>query len=84
MSGAKGKKSHNLFKEEDGSHIGYVMAYYFVYGMFRLLAFFSCLVEIDVLFSTGCSRAGIPPLSLRGLLEENHISFPHSGFQAKL
>ena len=53
--------------------------YYFVCGLFRLLAFFSCLVEIVVLFSTGCSRVGIPLLSLRGLLKENCISFPHSG-----
>ena len=62
----------------------YVLDYYFVYGLFRLLSFFSCLVDIVVLFSSKCSRAGIPPLSLRGLLEENCISFPHSCFQAKL
>ena len=46
-----------------------------VYGLFRLLAFFSCLVEIAVLFSTGCSQVGIPYLSLRGLLEDNFIHF---------
>ena len=79
MSGAKGKEAHNLYKEEDGSHIGYVLDYYFVCGLFRLLAFFSCLVEIVVMFSTGCSRARIPSLPLRGLLEEYCTSFPHSG-----
>lgn len=57
--------------------------YYFVYGLFRLLAFYNGLVEIAVLFTTECSRAGIQPLFLRGLLEELH-SFPHLGFQAKL
>ena len=62
----------------------YVLDYYFVCGLFILLAFFSCLVDIVVLFSTGCSQVGIPPLSLRGILEDNLISFPHLGFQFKL
>ena len=59
---------------------GYGLDYYFVCGLFRLLSFFSCLVEIVVLFSNACSRVEIPPISLRGLLEENLISFPHSFF----
>ena len=52
---AKGKKAHNLYKEEDGYNMGYVLDYYFVCGLFRLLTFFSCLVDIAVLFSTRCS-----------------------------
>ena len=70
MGGAKSKEAHKLYKEEDGSHMGYVLYFYLVCGLFRLLAFFNCLVEIAVLFSTGCFRARIPNLSLRGLLEE--------------
>ena len=31
--------------------------------------------KVAVLFSTGCSREGIPPLSLRGILEEYYIHF---------
>ena len=31
--------------------------------------------RVAVLFSTGCSRAGIPPISLRGLLKEYCIHF---------
>ena len=50
--------------------MGYVLDYYFVYGLFRLVYLLSCLAKIAVLFSTGCSQSGIPPLSLRGLLEE--------------
>ena len=46
--------------------------------LFRLVALFSCLDNIAVMFITGCSREGIPPLSLRGLLEEYFTTFPHS------
>ena len=81
LSGAKGNKAHKLYKEEDSSDICYVLDYYFVCGLFRLLAFFSYLVDFVVLFSTGCSRAGIPSLSLRGLLEEHCTSSPHSGLR---
>ena len=36
---------------EEENHCIHVLDYYFVYGLFRLLAFFNCLVEIVVLFS---------------------------------
>ena len=66
MSGEKGEEAHNLYKEEDGSHISFKLMYdIWLYGPFGHINFFSCLAKIAVLFSTGCSRAGIPPLSLR-------------------
>ena len=46
--------------------------------MFRLVSLFGCLAKSAVLFSTGCSRVGIPPLSLRYLLGEYFTTFPHS------
>ena len=46
MSGAKGEESHKLYKEEDGSHMRGFFGLLFVYGLFRLLAFFNYLVEI--------------------------------------
>ena len=69
MSGTQGEKAHIVYNEEYGSHMREGMIIILI-CLFRLLAFFSCFVEIVVLFSTGCSRAGIPPLSLRGLLGE--------------
>ena len=72
MGGAKGKKTHILFKEEDGSIILHVLDYYFVCLDFCFLLLFS---KVVVLFSTGCSRAGIPPLSLRSLLGEFCMHF---------
>ena len=69
MSGAKGEEAHHLYKEEDGSHrcIMFMFLIFQIYGLFRLVALFICLAKIVVLFSTGCSRVGIPPLSLRSL-----------------
>ena len=43
----------------------HVLDYYFVYGLFRLLAFFSSLVEIVVLLSTRVFLIGNPYLILR-------------------
>ena len=65
MSGTKGKQTHVLFEEEDGSIVVHVLDYYSC-----LLRLFLPLLlsRVAVLFSTGCSRAGIPPLSF----EEPH------------
>ena len=65
MSGAKGKKNHVLCKEGDGSIIIHVLDYYSCLP--RLVAAL-LLSRVIVLFSTGCSRVGIPPLSF----EEPH------------
>ena len=78
-----GKESHNLYKEEDGIHIGYVLAYYFVYGLFTLLEFFNCLVEFAVLFSTWCSRVGIPYISFKSLLEDYFTKSLHLGLRPR-
>ena len=72
MGGTKGNETHILFKEEDGSIILHVLYYYLVFLDFFFLLLFSM---VDVLFSTGCSRAGIKPLSLRSLLEEFAFNF---------
>ena len=47
-----------------------MLLYFWIYGLFRDIAFFSCLAKMTVLFSTRCSCSRIPPLSLRGLLED--------------
>ena len=52
--------------------------------LFRLLAFFSCLVEIVVLFITECSWLGIPPLPLRSSWRILVLSFPYFSILAKL
>ena len=52
-----------------------MLFYYWFYGLQDYCAFFSYLVEIVVFLSTRCSQEGIPPLSLRGLLEEYFIHF---------
>ena len=55
---------------------GYVLDYYFVCGLFRLLAFFSYLVEIVVLFTTRVFLIGNPYL----IVKEGEVlwdDFPH-------
>ena len=65
MSGTKDEEAHQEYKEEDGSHCEDVFYIILDYGLLRLVALFSCLAKIVVMFSTGCSQAEIPPLSLR-------------------
>ena len=65
MSGAKGKKTHILYKEEDGSIILHVVDYY---SWLPRIVVALLLSKVAVLFSTGCSRAGIPPLSFEELI----------------
>ena len=65
MSGAKGNKTHVLYKEEDGKIIHHVGDYYsWLPGIVASLL----LSKAAVLFSTGSSQVGIPPLSF----EETH------------
>ena len=65
MSGAKGKKNHILYKEEDGNIIHHVLDYYS--WMPRIVAAL-LLSKVAVLFSTECSRAGIPTLSFEEII----------------
>ena len=76
MSGAKGKKTHVLYKEEDGSIILHVLDYHSCLP--RLVAAL-LLSKVAVLFSTRCSRAGIPPISF----EESHWESFHSSFHIR-
>ena len=52
----------------------HVLDYHFDIGLLRL-CFLLMFSRVVVLFSTWCSRVGIPPLSLEGLLEEYCIHF---------
>ena len=84
MDGTQCEKSLMLYMEGIATIFIHVLDYYFVYGLFRLFAFFNCLVEIAMLFSTGCSRAGIPSPFLRGLLGELALHFSTLRLKAKL
>ena len=81
MSGAKVKKTHVLYKEEDGIIILHVVDYYS--WLPRIVAAL-LLSKAAVLFSIGCSWAGIPPLSFEELIGRVCIHHSTSGFQAKL
>ena len=77
MSGEKGKKTHILYKEEDGNIILHVLDYYSCLP--RLVAAL-LLSRVVVLFSTGCSQAGIPPLSFEELIGRVLIHHSILGF----
>ena len=75
------EKSHLKYKEEDGSIIDHVVDYYsWLPRIFVALL----LSKAAVLFSTGCSRAGITPLSFEELIGRFCIHHSTLGFQAKL
>ena len=77
----QGKEKSQLYKEEDGSIIHHVVDYYS--WLPRIVASL-LLSKAAVLFSTGCSRAGIQPLSFEELIGRVFIHHSTSGFQAKL
>ena len=76
MSGEKGKKTHVLYKEEDGSIIDHVVDYY---SSLPKIVVALLLSKTAVLFSTGCSQAGIPPLSFK----EPHWEIFNSSFHIR-
>ena len=81
MSGAKGKKNHFLYKEDDANIINHVVDYY---SWLPRIVVALLLSKVAVLFSTGCSRAEIPPLSFEELIGRVCIHHFTSFFQAKL
>ena len=81
MSAAKVKKTHVLYKEEDGSITLHVLDYY---SCLARLVVALLLSRVAVMFSTGCSRAGIPSLSFEELIGRVFIHHSKLGFQAKL
>ena len=76
MDGTQCEEVHLLYMERMGAFVTYAFDLITWSCMFRL-GFLLLFRRVAVLFSTGCSRAGIPPLPLRGLLGEIYIVFIH-------
>ena len=84
MSGAQGEEARQEYKEEDGIHCEDDLIL-FVYGMLWLVALFSCLAKIAVLFSTRVFLSGNPTFILGGIqvpTQENYLGYI-STFQHK-
>ena len=67
MRGAKGEEAHQKYKEGDGSRCDHVFGLLVDCGLLRLLALFSCLAKIAVLFSTRVFLSVNPTFILGGL-----------------
>ena len=66
MSGAKGEEARQEYRNRMAA-IVMMFGLLFGCGLLRLLALFSCLAMIAVLFSTRVFPSGNPTLMLRGL-----------------
>ena len=63
MSGAQGEEAHQAYKEEDGSHRGHVLDYYFYMVCMNC---FSLQLFSRVIFSTSVFPSGNPTFILGG------------------
>ena len=70
MDGIQCEEVHLLYMDRMGAFVIHSLILSFDIGLFRL-GFLLLFSRVVVLFSTRCSRVGIPPLSLRCLLEEH-------------
>ena len=82
MDGTQCEEVHLIYMERMGAFFIHALILSFDIGLFRL-GFFLLFSRVTTVFSTGCSRARIPPLPLRDLLGEIALYCSTSNIKAK-